>query len=240
MQLQTPDPVDVVAVGGLVVPVPYDHREDVSGLPALLREAGIQLQAAQLPVGDYVISDRICVERKARGDLAASIRDGRLFEQAERLLQAWPSPVLVIEDSPVDPMPESWRGAVCKLVEQGVTVLQTRDVEDTAAWIARLAKRARRDPSRVGVLPTGRRRSPAAAAAQAELMLTCVRGISPATARRLLGHFGSVARMAGADVRELRQVRGVGIGRAQALRDALAGAPLAALPETQRAVGSIS
>jgi len=178
---------------------------------------------AQLPVGDYVISDRVCVERKAAGDLAASIRDGRLFDQAQRLLQTWPAPVLVIEASTVDPMPESWRGAVCKVVEQGVTVLQTRDLEDTAGWIARLAKRARRCPSQVGALPTGRRRSPIGAAAQAELMLTSVHGISPATARRVLGHFGSVAGVARAELRDLREVPGVGPGRARALREALHG-----------------
>jgi DNA excision repair protein ERCC-4 len=206
---------------GPVPPVLYDHREDASGLPALLAAHGVPLQAAQLPVGDYVVSERICVERKARGDLPASIRDGRLFEQAERLLQAWPSPVLVIEDLHVEPMPESWRGAVSKLLEQGVTVLQTRNAEDTAAWIARLAKRARRDPSRVGLLPTGRRRSPPGADAQAELMLTSVHGISPATARRLLAHFGSVARVATAGARELQEVAGVGKGRARALRDVL-------------------
>ena len=132
--------------------------------------------------------------------------------------------MLLVEDCPVEPMPESWRGAVCKLVEQGVTVLQTRDAEDSAAWIARLAKRARRDPARIGLLPTGRRRSPVAAAAQAELMLTCVRGISPAAARRLLDHFGSVAEVAAADARALQAVPGIGKGRAGALRDALGGA----------------
>ena len=199
----------------------YDHREDASGLPGLLRAAGVPLEAAQLPVGDYVISQWVCVERKARGDLGASIRDGRLFEQAERLLQDWPSPVLLVEDVPVDPLPESWRGAVCKLVEQGVTVLQTRDLEDSAAWIARLAKRARRHPDTVGVLPLGRKRSPVAAAAQAEMMLTCVHGISPATARRVLRHFGSVAAVAAADERALREVAGVGKLRAGALRAAL-------------------
>jgi len=97
------------------------------------------------------------------------------------------------------------------------------DVENSAGWIARLAKRARRDPSQVGVLPNGRRRSPPGAAAQAELMLTCVHRISPATARRLLGHFGSVAEVAAADLRALQQVPGVGKGRARALREALHG-----------------
>lgn len=102
-------------------------------------------------------------------------------------------------------------------------MLQTRGIEDSAAWIARLAKRARRDPALVGLLPTGRRRSPPGAAAQAELMLTCVHGISPATARRLLGHFGSVAGVAEADLRALQAVPGIGRGRAPALRDALGG-----------------
>ncbi len=211
----------------MLPPVLYDHREEGSGLPGLLRDAGLVLAAGQLPVGDYVVSDRVCVERKAGGDLSSSIRDGRLFEQAERLLEAWPSPVLLIEAAPVTPLPEQWRGAVCKLVEQGVTVLQATGPEDSAAWIARLAKRARRTPGQVGALPVGRRRSAREAAVQAEHMLSCVHGISPATGRRVLRHFGSIEAVAAAGLSELQEVPGVGRGRAQALRDAFSTAPAA-------------
>jgi hypothetical protein len=42
-------------------------------------------------VGDHVVSDRLVVERKGPADLAASIKDRRLFEQLARLADAYPS-----------------------------------------------------------------------------------------------------------------------------------------------------
>ncbi|MCW2999431.1 MAG: helicase-associated endonuclease for fork-structured [Solirubrobacterales bacterium] len=208
---------------GASVPMRYDHREDASGIPAALRDAGLQMLPADLPVGDYVISDQLCVERKAAGDLSSSIRDGRLFDQAERLLEAYPVAVLLIERRPDGVFAEQWRGAVCKLLESGITVLQSTGVDDSARWIARLAKRARRDPAVIGALPAGRRRSPTTPAAQAEQMLSAVPGISHVAARRILRHFGSVAHVSAATERELRAVPGIGPRRASQLRSALHG-----------------
>jgi hypothetical protein len=44
--------------------------------------------------------DRVAVERKTGADLAASIRDRRLFEQTERLTDAYEAAVLIVEDGP--------------------------------------------------------------------------------------------------------------------------------------------
>jgi hypothetical protein len=63
----------------------FDHGERRSGVPAQLERLGIDLQGARLPAGDYVVSDRLVVERKGATDLAASIKDRRLFEQLGRL-----------------------------------------------------------------------------------------------------------------------------------------------------------
>jgi ERCC4-type nuclease len=198
----------------------HDHRETKSGIPALLVETGIEVEAADLPVGDYVISEELAVERKSGGDLTSSIKDGRLFDQAMRLQDAFPRAVLLIEGDPVW-MPEaSWRGAVCKLVEDGVTVLQSLDVVDTAAWIERFALRAERSGARAA-RAAGRRPSAPTAHAQAAAMLACVPGISRTTALRVLEHFGSMQDVAGADQRELRRVAGVGPIRARALESAL-------------------
>ncbi|MCW2958721.1 MAG: hypothetical protein JWP18_1524, partial [Solirubrobacterales bacterium] len=92
---------------------------------------------------------------------------------------------------------------------------------DSAAWIARLAKRAARDPAAVGALPLGRRRAPASPAAQAERMLSAVPGIGVPLARRILRELGSVAAVATADERLLRTVTGVGRERARRLSVAL-------------------
>jgi DNA excision repair protein ERCC-4 len=48
------------------------------------------VQGSRLPAGDYVLLDRLVVERKGPTDLAASIKDRRMFEQLARLADAHP------------------------------------------------------------------------------------------------------------------------------------------------------
>jgi DNA excision repair protein ERCC-4/Fanconi anemia group M protein len=154
--------------------------------------------------------------------LGASIRDGRIFDQAVRLQSAFPQAVLLIEGEPLGIAEDAWRGAVCRLVEDGFTVLHSLDAEDSAAWIIRLAKRARR------AAPTtrtdGPRRAPRHPSAQAETMLSIVPGISPTMAQSLLAAFGSVAAVAAAAPEGLLRHPGIGRVRASRLAEALNGA----------------
>src|SRR5215217_7458613 len=127
-----------------VVPVLVDYRERGSSIPDALIAAGLDVQLTDLPVGDYVLGFELAVERKGPADLGASIRDGRIFDQAVRLQSAFAQAVLIVEGEPHGMTEDAWRGAVCRLVEDGFTVLHSLDAEDSAAWIVRLAQRARR------------------------------------------------------------------------------------------------
>lgn len=208
-------------------PVLVDHRERGSSVPEALAAAGLDVRLTDLPVGDYVLGPGLAVERKGPSDLGASIRDGRIFDQAVRLQSAFPQAVLVIEGEPQGIAEDAWRGAACRLVEDGFTVLHSLDPDDSAAWILRLAKRARRAAPTVRT--EGPRRSPRHPSAQAEAMLSVVPGISSTMARSLLAAYGSLAAIA-ADAPD-GVVRHPGIGRVRATRlaEALHGAyvPLA-------------
>ena len=200
-------------------PVLVDHRERGSTVVDALRAAGLEVRVEDLPVGDYVLGPDLAVERKGPTDLGASIRDGRIFDQATRLQSAYVQAVLLIEGEPRGIAEDAWRGAVCRLVEDGVTVLHSLDAEDTAAWIVRLAKRARRAAP---TSPThGPRRAPRHPSTQAELMLSVVPGISLPMARSLLSAFGSVAALAEAAPDGLLAHPGIGRVRAARLADAL-------------------
>ena len=212
-----------------------DHRERGSAIPEALVAAGLDVRLTDLPVGDYVLGVGLAVERKGPSDLGASIRDGRIFDQAVRLQSAFPQAVLMVEGEPQGIAEDAWRGAVCRLVEDGFTVLHSLDAEDSAAWIVRLAKRARR------AAPTARsegpRRAPRHPSAQAEVMLSVVPGISPAMARSLLDAYGSLAAIAAAAPDGLRRHPGIGRVRATRLAEALHGeyVPLADRdPEPER------
>jgi DNA excision repair protein ERCC-4 len=216
-------------------PVLVDHRERGSGIPAALEAAGVPVELTDLPVGDYVLGAGLAVERKGPADLAASIRDGRLFDQAVRLQSAYAQAVLVVEGEPTGIAEAAWRGAVCRLVEDGITVLHSLDAEDSAAWVVRLARRARR--AAPSPRTEGPRRAPRHPSAQAEAMLSAVPGISTPMARSLLEAFGSVAAIATAAPDGLRGHPGIGPVRAARLAEALTAAwvrPDARDPEPPR------
>ncbi|KAF2712722.1 DNA repair protein [Pleomassaria siparia CBS 279.74] len=77
--------------------VVVDVREFRSSLPSLLHGRGIVVVPCMLTVGDYVISPEICIERKSVRDLIGSFANGRLFNQAESMLQHYKYPMLLIE-----------------------------------------------------------------------------------------------------------------------------------------------
>ncbi|ETN40204.1 uncharacterized protein HMPREF1541_04480 [Cyphellophora europaea CBS 101466] len=74
-----------------------DVREFRSALPSLLHGRSNIVLPCQLTIGDYVLSPSICVERKSVRDLIASFKNGRLFNQAESMLQHYTYPFLLIE-----------------------------------------------------------------------------------------------------------------------------------------------
>ena len=194
----------------------YDHREERSGIPAALRDAGIAAIASRLPVGDYVLSDRVAVERKTGADLAASIKDRRLFEQAERLRDAYEAVVLIVEGEPIHIAPSSWQGALARVVLGGASVLRTGDATETASWLARLSRLEGRAPDEARGRPRVRRPT-SDRARVAEDVLTCLPGISTVGARRLLERFGSLPDVFSADAEALRGVPGIGPVRAATL-----------------------
>ena len=77
--------------------VVVDVREFRSALPSLLHGKAMAVVPCQLTVGDYILSPNICVERKSVQDLIGSFKNGRLFNQAETMLQHYKYPFLLIE-----------------------------------------------------------------------------------------------------------------------------------------------
>lgn len=194
----------------------FDHGERRSGVPAELQRLGVDVQGARLPAGDHVVSDRLVVERKGPTDLAASIKDRRLFEQLTRLADAYPSVVLIVEGDPVQMHQAAWQGALGRALTLGASVLRTTDAYDTADWISRLYRLEGKPASRPRGVP--RLRRPTEDDLQtAEDVLRCLPGISTVGAGRLLAHFGSLEKVFAARREELLEVRGIGPVRARIL-----------------------
>ena len=74
-----------------------DVREFRSSLPSLLHGRSNIVVPCMLTVADYVLTPQICIERKSVRDLISSFKNGRLFNQAETMLQHYKNPMLLIE-----------------------------------------------------------------------------------------------------------------------------------------------
>lgn len=74
-----------------------DIREFTSSLPGILYRAGIKVVPCMLTVGDYIVTPKVCVERKAIPDLISSFKSGRLYTQCEHMFRHYELPTLLIE-----------------------------------------------------------------------------------------------------------------------------------------------
>lgn len=74
-----------------------DNRELRSSVSHYLRELKVNVIEKQLTVADYIVSDRVAIERKSVKELANSIYSNRLFDECYRLKQAYEIPILVLE-----------------------------------------------------------------------------------------------------------------------------------------------
>ena len=129
---------------GVIVSI--DHREGKSALAARLRQEGLTVEIVNLPVGDVQISDRILIERKGTRDFVDSLLDGRLLDQATRLVSAAPRAMLVLEGSDLFQHRavhgQAIMGALATLTfDYGLPVVTSSDTAETARFIAVSARR---------------------------------------------------------------------------------------------------
>ena len=129
---------------GVVVSI--DHREGKSALAARLRQEGLTVEVVNLPVGDIRISDRILIERKGSRDFVDSLLDGRLLDQATRLVGAAPRAMLILEGSDLFQhravSGQAIMGALATLtLDYGLPVVTSSDTAETARFIAVSARR---------------------------------------------------------------------------------------------------
>lgn len=195
----------------------YDHREEASGIPDLLREQGIDLAAEQLPVADYIVSEKVAIERKSAEDFVSSLKDGRLFSQAERIREHFPIAILILEGEPRWKKP-SILGAKASLARHGISVVGVKNAEETATMIRLLHGQENRDGKDLR-RPKATRKLRGSDEI-AEDALAAMPGISTGKAATLLQHFGSLKGVILASTEELQEVEGIGKKTAETLQDA--------------------
>lgn len=197
-----------------------DNRERNAELLARLEALGVDIRVETLPVGDYVVSDRVCIERKTVSDFESSIVTGRLFEQARRLADAYDYPIIIIEGERNEFRVKSAaiNGAIASLyIDYSLPVIVTFSGAETAEMIKYIAKHEQEKHMREPSVKGGARSF--TTDQFRERVIGNIPGVGPETARGLLSHFGSIRAIALADPKELMKVKNVGKKRAKVISE---------------------
>lgn len=201
-----------------------DSRERNAELIGSMEANGVDMEFRTIHVGDYIASDRVCIERKTVSDFESSIINGRLFDQIKRLKDNYEFPILILEGDP-----DYFRlrgsvinGAIATLyIDYGINIICTYDPQGTADIIARIAKHEQngevREPS-----PKGGARAYTKEHFQ-EYVIGNLPGVGPKIAKALLKHFKTIKNIANADEAALMDVEKVGKKKAALIHDTLNG-----------------
>jgi len=200
-----------------------DKREIGTKVYDILKKR-CNVREKQLTVADYLLSKNVACERKKSSDFLMSLIDGRLFEQIQRLKEAYQGAFLILEgnvwDEDINVHPNAVRGAIAAIaIDFSLPIIWTNNQLETADMLFTIAKREQEDKkSRIGIRS---KRKFLSKNQQQEYIVSGLPKISNVLAKRLLKHFKTPEKVFAASEQELQQVEGIGEVMAKNIRKIL-------------------
>ncbi|MEM5882993.1 MAG: ERCC4 domain-containing protein [Candidatus Aenigmatarchaeota archaeon] len=173
-----------------------------------LKKLGALVNVQSLGIGDFILSEKVCVEKKTHSDFISSIIDGRIFEQASLLRKNFEKPIIVIEGySNREINDNALKAALaCLLIDFGISLVNTKNSFDTAKLIYWIAKKEQSETKSEVAIKVGKK--PKDIRKIQEFIVCSLPGVSTKTAVKLLKNFGSVEKVFSASEEELKKVLG--------------------------------
>ncbi|MDI9645810.1 MAG: DEAD/DEAH box helicase [Archaeoglobales archaeon] len=201
------------------VKIIVDSRELKAEVVKYLKDSA-EIEVKNLEVADYVLSDRVAVERKTAEDFVESIIEAeKLFSQLLKLKSSYQRPILIIEGSNLYSRlhPNAVRGAIVSIaVDFGIPVIQTSDAKETADFLLTIARREQEERKRTVVEHVGKTKR--TLKEEQEYVVSAISNIGSVIAKNLLEHFQTIERIATASEEELQKVPKVGKKTAERIR----------------------
>jgi len=192
------------------IPLIVDSNEP-EDIAERLRELGVEIEVQKIAPGDYVLGP-VGIERKTLYDFFNSMVRKRLFEQVQRLRDAYPQPLVILEGDLAEistyKSPQAILGALLVLeTTERVPVLTTADKGQTALLLSILWKRQEK-----GAAEYGLRHKPKAMSLEQRqrFVVEGLPSIGETLARSLLERFGSVRAVFTASEDDLKKVAKIG------------------------------
>ncbi len=197
-----------------------DYREKGNKVLKVLSNKGVLINLDTLNAGDFLLSDRTVVEFKLVEDFVSSIIDKRLFEQATKLKRLYENKIIIIQGdrglySVRRIHPNAIMGALASLlINFNISVIHSKDAEETAGLLIALAKREQEGNAKKFVMHSSK---PLTIKQQQEFVVSSFPGIGSTLNLPLLKHFGCLKEIVSADEKELMKVDLVGKIKAKRL-----------------------
>lgn len=201
------------AGGGKPKPQPkiiVDYREKNSLVISELLHLGIEIEFRELKVADYIVKD-VAIERKTINDFVNSMINKRLFNQIQEL-QQYKNRLLIVEgineqelynDEDLGINGNAIRGFLLSiLLKYNVPIIFTKDYEDSAKFIAVLAKKQTKEMALKAKKRILNKKE------QLQFIIESFPGIGPKTAQKLLKKFKTISNIINASEKELKELIG--------------------------------
>lgn len=202
------------------VDLKIDFREQRSGI---VEEIGklkdkITIGMVTLLTGDYLIEDKIIVERKNLSDFLNAIKNGRIFQQAYRIAQSGKNGLIILEGdksmADVSSMSrKAVQGALIHLeVFIGIPVIRSLNIQETAALMVDILNQCQQQqlPRKKHIVSI----SPGIRISKKQrrklFLVQSLPGIGTKKGLALLKSFSSIEKIINASQADLTKVKGIG------------------------------
>ncbi len=188
-----------------------DSREFKSRVVRELFKSGVKIQSMKLMIGDYLIGEKICVERKSVKDFVDSLVDKRIFEQLRKMKEYYEKPVLIIEGEKDwygvrKVHPNAIRGLLSSIaVDYEIPIIKSKNDYDTSQIIKSLGERMEKKPK-----PFIKKDKPVLMKDVQESILSMIPGVGVKSAKNLLKTFKTLKKISNSSIEELCSVEGIG------------------------------
>ncbi|MHA1490749.1 MAG: DEAD/DEAH box helicase [Promethearchaeota archaeon] len=189
-----------------------DNRETSGSVVRILSLMGINLKLEQLTIADYIISQRVGIERKSASDFNDSIKDGRLFKELIDLKNNFERALLILEGDPfldTNINENALYGAITSIIlNLGITVYKTKDPKETAMFLFQLTKKEQSEST--GTIKLRFEKKPIDLSRLLEYIIAGIPGVNSLRAKNLLSELRSLQRIFNSDIGDLMKVENIG------------------------------
>lgn len=202
-----------------------DSREGKNNVTKELINQGVKVKTKNLEVADYIISDKIGIERKEVRDFVNSIIDKRLFQQLRNLRENFEKALIIIEGiediySIRKIHPNAIRGMLSTIaITYNIPILYTKNQTDTASLIRIIAKREQEGKNNNYLIRVERK--PLSTQDQQRFIIESLPGIGPIISKALLKKFKTVKKIINAKEKDLKEVENLGDKKAKEIKKIL-------------------